>query len=68
MFDEKAFAEKMDELGMSISSISKKSGISYKALYPKIKGTVGWTFEQADRVAEAMRLSHEDKVRIFMPD
>ncbi len=67
MYDKDAFLAKMSELGMTITTISNLSGISYKALYPKVHGDREWTLDQIERTSAAMRLSHADKVRIFMP-
>ena len=67
-YNQKKFLDILEDRGVTITFLSKKSGISYKALYQKIYGLSEFKCSEAERVAGILRMSKDDVFEIFLPN
>lgn len=67
-YNQKKFLDILEDRGVTITFLSKKSGISYKALYQKIYGLSEFKCSEAERVAGILRMSKDDVFDVFLPN
>ena len=66
-YNQEKFLDVLKDRGITITSLAKKSKISYKALYQKIYGITEFKCSEAERVAGILRLSKDEVFDIFLP-
>ena len=61
-----ALRSKMDESGMTVVAIAKKSGILKATLYNRLKGAGEFTASEIVSLSNVLRLSDEERNEIFL--
>lgn len=56
---------KIEDSGMTVTSISKKSGILRETLYNRMKGRGEFTASEIVALTQTLRLTNEERDRIF---
>lgn len=57
--------EKIDDSGMTMVAIAEKTGILRETLYNRFKGVGDFTASEMLAIADTLRLSNEERDRIF---
>lgn len=55
----------IDEVGIPLSTIAEKTGISRRSLYLKLAGEREFKVSELNTIAELFRLTDEEKTMIF---
>lgn len=58
--------EKIKDSGMTMTAICEKSGIDRATLYNRLKGRGEWKAAEIVSMSNALRLTNEEKVDIFL--
>mgnify|MGYP005784646711 FL=1 len=66
MVDINALKEKIKDSGMTITAISKKSGILRETLYNRINGIGEFTASEIVGLTQALHLSKSERDQIFL--
>lgn len=56
---------KIQDSGMTLTAIAKKSGINRETLYNKLNGTSDFKASEIMGISETLRLSNSERDRIF---
>lgn len=65
MTDTELLRKKIDDSGMTIVAISKKTGIKRETLYNKLSGKSEFTASEMVALSNVLQLGMEDRDRIF---
>lgn len=61
-----ALRQKMDESGMTVVAIAKKSGILKATLYNRLKGAGEFTASEIVALTDVLRLTNQERDEIFL--
>lgn len=65
MIDFEMLRNRIENSGMTVTSISKKSGILRETLYNRMKGRGEFTASEIVALTRTLRLTNEERDRIF---
>lgn len=57
---------KIADSGMTITAISKKSGINRATIYNRLNGRGEWTASEMANISKVLGLSSDEKLSIFL--
>ena len=66
MFNKNKLRGKLAELGISQEALAKAIGISYVSMSNKINGNKEFTLKEVYAIAETLKLTDEEIIRIFI--
>lgn len=67
MTDFELLLSKIEDSGMTMVAIAKKSGIDRATLYNRLKGKGEFTASEIVNLSNVLRLSKTDRDKIFLP-
>lgn len=62
----KLLREKITESGMTLTSVSRKAGISRETFYNKLSGKSEFTASEIVAITDVLRLSKKEREEIFL--
>lgn len=65
MTDVKLLKEKIADTGMTITAISRKTGILRETLYKKINGETEFKASEISAISDVLRLNNSERDKIF---
>jgi DNA-binding phage protein len=68
MTDTRRLKEKMDDSGMTVVAIAKKSGIMRETLYNRLNGRGEFTASEIVALTRVLRLTPEERDEIFLQE
>lgn len=66
MTDNDLLREKIDESGMTITSVAKKSGIKRNTFYNRLKGIGEFTASEIVNLSNVLHLTKPERDKIFL--
>ena len=66
MTDVELLTAKIDESGMTVTAIAKKSGIKRATFYNRLKGVGEFTASEIVKLSTVLRLTKTDRDKIFL--
>lgn len=64
--DSNALKKKIKEYGMSVSELSRRSGICRQTLYNRLDGKGEWKASEVIEISKALRLTKAERESIFL--
>ncbi len=58
--------KRISDSGMTVMAISEKTGINRATIYNRLNGRGEWTASEIVHISDVLRLTSEEKVKIFL--
>lgn len=65
MYNQELMKAKLEDSGVTLTFIAKKTGMKYETLRRKLQGTHPWNLDEAKAVARVLKFSDSEIIKVF---